>query len=111
MNAQLLMFIINYLVQCVETCTELLREELQVSEQTYTYYTNNKTRHSYICIYVAYSRPNDWTDWAEIFCGHSCMAGGFNRLKNRIFFIFLSSFFQKYLFFPRATPGLSASII
>ena len=36
----------------------------------------NKTRHSYIYIYVAYSRPNGWTDWAktfdwvEIFCGH-----------------------------------------
>ena len=22
-------------------------------------------------IYVPYSRPNGWTDWAEIFCGHS----------------------------------------
>ena len=28
-----------------------------------------KTRHLYI--HVAYCRPNDWTDWAEIFCGHS----------------------------------------
>ena len=24
-----------------------------------------------IRIYVPYSRPNGWTDWAEIFCGHS----------------------------------------
>ena len=34
----------------------------------------NKTRHSYI--YVVYSRPNGSTDWAEIFCGHSLVAGG-----------------------------------
>ena len=26
----------------------------------------NKTRHSYI--YIAYSRPNGWTDWAKFFC-------------------------------------------
>ena len=26
--------------------------------------------------YVPYSRPNGWTDWAEIFCGHSGVAGG-----------------------------------
>ena len=25
----------------------------------------------YIYIYVAYSRPNDWNDWAAFFCGHS----------------------------------------
>ena len=35
------------------------------------FYLFNKTRHSYIYIYVAYSRPNVWTDWAEFFCGHS----------------------------------------
>ena len=29
-----------------------------------------------IRIYVAYSRPNGWTDWAEIFCKHSWMAMG-----------------------------------
>ena len=33
----------------------------------------------------AYSRPNGWTDWADIFCGHS-------------------------IFFSRATPGFSAYI-
>ena len=27
-------------------------------------------------IYVPYSRPNGWTDWAEIFCGHSGVTGG-----------------------------------
>ena len=27
-------------------------------------------------IYVPYSQPNGWTDWAEIFCGHSGVAGG-----------------------------------
>jgi len=35
------MFIINHLVQCVEACTELLREELQLSQQIYTYYINH----------------------------------------------------------------------
>ena len=24
-----------------------------------------------IRIYVPYSRPNDWTVWTEMFCGHS----------------------------------------
>ena len=33
-------------------------------------------RNQDIRIYVAYSRPNSWTDWAEIFCGHSWVAGG-----------------------------------
>ena len=53
-------------------------------------------------IYVAYSRPNGWTDWAEIFCGHSWVAGGCYRHKIH--------FFQFY-FFSRATPGSSASIL
>ena len=26
---------------------------------------------TFVCIYVAYSRPNGWTDCVEIFCGHS----------------------------------------
>ena len=25
-------------------------------------------------IYVAHSRPNGWTEWAEFFCGHLVMA-------------------------------------
>ena len=29
-----------------------------------------------IRLYVPYSRPNGWTDWAEIFCGHSGEAEG-----------------------------------
>ena len=33
-----------------------------------------------IRIYVPYSWPNGWTDWAEIFCGHSWVAGGCYRL-------------------------------
>ena len=41
------------------------------------------------------------TDWAEIFCGHSWVAGGCYRLKK------FSNFFLH--FFPRATPGLSAT--
>ena len=27
-------------------------------------------------IYVAYSRPYGWTEWTDIFCGHSWVAGG-----------------------------------
>ena len=39
-------------------------------------------------IYVPYSRPNGWTDWAEIFCGHSEVAGGCHRLKKFEIFSF-----------------------
>ena len=55
----------------------------------------NKTRHSYI--YVAYNRPNGWTEWAEIFCGHSRVAEGCLRLKKSIFFF-------KLLFFHISFP-------
>ena len=41
-------------------------------------------------IYVAYSRPNDWTDW-----------GIYLAKKTKILFY--------YFFIPRATPGSSAS--
>ena len=34
-----------------------------------------------IFAYVTYSRLNDWTDWAQIFYGHSWVAGGWYRLK------------------------------
>ena len=27
-------------------------------------------------MYFHYSRPTSWTEWAEIFCGHSWMPGG-----------------------------------
>ena len=37
-------------------------------------------------MYVVYSRPNSWTDWAEIFCGHSGVAEGVIGKKNRTFF-------------------------
>ena len=55
--------------------------------KTYIYilkyiYLFNKTRHSYIYIYVVYSHPNGWTDWTEIFCGHSCLGGGIIGYKN-----------------------------
>ena len=42
-----------------------------------------------IHIYVAYSRPNDWTEWAEISCGHP--------------WVFQAK--QNAKFIPRATPG------
>ena len=61
-----------------------------------------KTRHSNLYIYVAYSRPSGWTEWADIFCEHSWVAGGCYRLKK------IRTFFSKYVFqvfFPRATPG------
>ena len=31
--------------------------------------------------YVAYSRQNGWTEWAETFCGHSWVAGECYWLK------------------------------
>ena len=44
-----------------------------------------------IYIYVAYSRLNGWTNWAEFFGGHSWMGRGYYKAgKNRFFF---SSFF------------------
>ena len=52
-----------------------------------------------IYIYVAYSRPNGWTEWAETFCGHSW--GGCQRLK--------IDFFSQHLNFFMATLGHSAS--
>ena len=53
-----------------------------------------------IRIYVPCSRPNGWTDWADIFCGHSWVAGGCYRLKKFKFF-FQNFFFRKF-FYPRA---------
>ena len=56
-------------------------------------------------IYVPYSRPNGWTDWAEILCGHSGVAGGCYRLKNRnFFFLFEKFFFQIFFFTGNAGP-------
>ena len=59
----------------------------------------NKTSHS-IRIYVPYSRLNGWTDWAEIFCGHSWVAGGCYRLKNnsKFFFQIIFLFSKKKIF-------------
>ena len=47
----------------------------------------------YIYICVAYSRPNGWTDWAKLFCGHSLVVRGCYKLKKfkikkiKIFFL------------------------
>ena len=49
-------------------------------------------------MYVAYSRPNGWSDWAEMFC-----CRGVLQAKKTIFF-------QNICSYPRATPGSSASI-
>ena len=40
-------------------------------------------------IYVACSRPNGWTDWAEIFCKHSWVA--VLKVKKIIFYNFFST--------------------
>ena len=73
--------------------------------------------HTYIIkqdshIYVPYSRPNGWTDRAEIFCGHlGAVWGGYRLKKSKFFFLenfFVKNFLFKF-FFPRATPGPSAS--
>ena len=61
----------------------------------------NKPRHSYIYVYVLYSRPNGWTEWAEILCGHSWVAGA-KKIRNDKFF------FKFIIFFLRVTPGPSA---
>ena len=47
-----------------------------------------------IRIYVPYSRPNGWTDWAEIFCRHSRVAGGDHRLKKSNFIFLIENFFS-----------------
>ena len=65
-----------------------------------------KTRHSYIYIYVAYSRPNGWADWAEFFCGNSWVGGVVIGKKKIEFF---STFIFFNFFWPRATQGPSAS--
>ena len=44
-----------------------------------------------IQIYVPYSHPNCWTEWADIFCGHCGSLGDE--------FFFQSIFFSKLLFF------------
>ena len=52
-------------------------------------------------------RIEGWTDWGEIFCGHSWVAMGCYRLK----LLFLKFKFIFKYFFKRATPGPSASIL
>ena len=60
-----------------------------------------------IRIYVSYSRPKGWTELANIFCGHSWVAGGCYGLKKKTKIIFQQFFFN--ICFPRATSGPSAS--
>ena len=54
----------------------IFKENNKNLNRTISFYLYNKTRHSYIYIYVAYSHPNDWIDWAEFICGNSWVAGG-----------------------------------
>ena len=51
-----------------------------------------------IHVCVAYSRPNSWTEWTEIFCGHSWVAGGV--IGKKIGCFSLKVYFFKIFFFP-----------
>ena len=64
-----------------------------------------------IRIYVLYSRLISWTEWAEIFCGHSWVARRWHRVKKSNFSPFKFFFVSNLLFFLRATPGLLASTL
>ena len=59
-------------------------------------------------LFVAYSQPNGWTDWTEIFCGHSWLAGGVSVLGQKNVHIF--SIFLIKTKNSRATPGPLSSI-
>jgi len=50
-------------------------EEVYIYIWLYIYIIKQDIR-LYIYTYVAYSKLNGWTEWAEIFCGHSWVAGG-----------------------------------
>ena len=54
--------------------------------------------------------PNGWTDWAEIFGGHSLVTGGVLYAKKVQNFQHLKKIFFFEFCFPRATPGPSASL-
>ena len=84
-----------------------LKEEKELCRvQVRSSHLYNITRHSYIyIIYVAYSRPNSWTDWAEIFWEHLGVAGGCFRLKKFEFFCFQNFFFQYCFFFNFFSTG------
>ena len=51
-----------------------------------------------LCNHHTYSRPNGWTNWADIFWGHSWLVGGVKGYKNRCFFKFFSKFFFIFYF-------------
>ena len=52
-----------------------------------------------LCNHHTYSRPNGWTNWADIFWGHSWLVGGVKGYKNRCFFKFFSKFFLFFILF------------
>ena len=58
-------------------------------------------------IYVAYGRPNGWTDRAEFFCGHSWVAKGCHRLKKSKFY-FSTFFLNLYFYGQRRAQGNNA---
>ena len=81
-------FVLNYPRICTLVIWALISVRL-----TFNRYLYNKTRHSYIYIYIAYNRPNGLTEWAEFFCGHLWLAGGCFRLKKVQFFFLQISFY------------------
>ena len=59
---------------------------MQLFVLTYIYITKQDI---HIYMYVAYSRPNGQTDWADFLCGQSWVAWGCFRLKKSKFFFIL----------------------
>ncbi len=65
--------------------TQVQTSELELFNRIeYVKYKNYKKN---IRIYVAYSRPNGWTDLAKIWCGHLWVARGCYRLKKSNVFL------------------------
>ena len=55
-----------------------------------------KTRN--IRIYVPYSQPNDWTEWAEFFLWTLMGSLGVTKAKNVLIYFFQTFFFFNFVF-------------
>ena len=67
---EVIFFHIKWSLVIWENIFKMFQKYFKIS---FTFIYKNKT---FVYIYVPYSRPNGWTDWAEIFCGQSWVAGG-----------------------------------
>ena len=76
-TGMLIIYTISYLTNQLEYTVYTDQSALWSHFSTGTIYIMKQD----IRIYVPYSRPNGWTDWANIFCGHSWVARGCLRLK------------------------------